>query len=416
MKNFFISASFLLLCGVSFAQCDGVRYREFVFSEFTEFENIVYGSNFDMNGTMQELLLDVYMPFGDSETERPLVILAHGGSFMFGSKDENDVVPLAEDLVRMGYVVASMNYRLGIPLFPLDFEVPATEAVVRGFHDMKAAIRFFRKDIAENGNVYGVDTERIYVGGVSAGGFIALHNGYMNDEENLPDYLDYTEAGLGGGIEGESGNLGYSSAISGVVNICGAIKDTAYMEADDPPLLSFHGTEDTVVPYGSDILYLLTAFPVTDVDGSASVAEKADELGIENCFEIHEGLGHVPHVDNAAVYDTTLSLISNFLSHQICPEIDLDCSYREILPLSVEEDEMYTFKVWPNPVDNAFRLEIPGNRTREEMEIIDNQGRVVKRFRPTGLVTQVEVSELATGIYFIRSTRNPIIAARVVKR
>lgn len=393
-----------------------MRYREFVFSEFSELENIVYGSNFDLDGTMQELLLDVYQPLGDSETERPLVILAHGGSFMFGSKDETDVVPLAQDLVRMGYVVACMNYRLGIPLFPLDFEVPATEAVVRGFHDMKAAIRFFRKDIAENGNSFGIDNDGIYVGGVSAGGFVALHNAYMNDEENLPGYLDYSEPGLGGGVEGQSGNAGYSSEISAVFNLCGALKDTAYMEAGDPPVLSFHGTEDTVVPFGSDILYLLTAFPVTDVDGSASVAEKADELGIENCFEIHEGLGHVPHVDNTAVYDTTLSLISNFLSHHVCSEIELDCEYREILPLLIEEDEGYAFKVWPNPVDNAFRLEIPGNRTREEMEIVDNMGRVVKRFQPSGIVTHVEVPGLVPGIYFIRGTRNPILAARIVKR
>ena len=48
-------------------------------------------------------------------------------------------------------------------------------SVWRGYHDGKAAMRYFRKTAAEDGNPWGIDPDRIYFAGVSAGGFIGLH-------------------------------------------------------------------------------------------------------------------------------------------------------------------------------------------------------------------------------------------------
>ncbi|MGB0136119.1 MAG: carboxylesterase family protein [Flavobacteriales bacterium] len=397
------------------AQCDGERYREFVFDSFAKSADILYGSNYDFNDNLQDLYLDVYTPNGDTETARPLVILAHGGSFMFGAKDGEDVVPLAEDLTKMGFVVASIQYRLGINLVTLNLEGTATEAVVRGFHDMKAAIRYFRKDVAENGNSFGIDPDQIYLGGVSAGGFITLHCGAMDQESELPDYLDYTDLGLTGGIEGDTGNEGYSSEIAGLFNIAGAIKDTAYMSAQDPPMLNFHGTEDTVVPFDADLLYLLSAFPVTEVDGSNAVAQKADELGLVNCFEIYEGQGHVPHTSNEAYYDTTRSIISNFLSHLVCENIELDCSYREIL-VGVDEQPRTSLKVWPNPATDQVRLELPGTLRGELLAIRDLHGRVVRSWRASNLVESLNVSELPAGVYHVVVADRPEVGTRLVIR
>ena len=89
-------------------------------------------------------------------TERPLIIWAHGGSFVAGSKTGTDVVPLAEDFAKMGYVTASISYRLGMENTPLPGpdSVDATETVIRAVHDGRAAVRFFRKDYVENGNTY----------------------------------------------------------------------------------------------------------------------------------------------------------------------------------------------------------------------------------------------------------------------
>ena len=87
------------------------------------------------------LALDIRMPQGDTETSRPLILFAHGGSFVGGSKDGPDVVPLAEDFARMGYVTASVQYRLGMNTVPPD-STSATEAVIRGYHDVKSGDSF----------------------------------------------------------------------------------------------------------------------------------------------------------------------------------------------------------------------------------------------------------------------------------
>ena len=53
------------------------------------------------------------------------------GFFLAGSNDGTDVVPLYEDLARMGYVAASMSYRLGIDGV-FDLETSLQESVLRG--------------------------------------------------------------------------------------------------------------------------------------------------------------------------------------------------------------------------------------------------------------------------------------------
>jgi len=174
------------------AQCEGGRYRDKIFPlvdiesvPLVDIESdIVYGQNQTYADVTEELLVDVYQPIGDTTTLRPLVIFAHGGYFLGGDKADESVAPICTDLAKMGYVTASISYRLGIPLqLPLD--APFMEAIMRAVHDMRASVRYFRKTVAEDGNPYRINPDEIYVGGVSAGGFITLHLAYM-DEDELP--------------------------------------------------------------------------------------------------------------------------------------------------------------------------------------------------------------------------------------
>ena len=152
--------------------CDDFRYRYTgAFDEVEVDYDVPYGENINVNFVPEELVVDIYTPVGDSHESRPLVIMAHGGFFVAGSNDGIDVVPLCEDLARMGYVVASMSYRLGVDLFG-DLQTEFVKAVWRGVHDSRAAVRYFRQSV-DYGNPYAIDTNRIFLGGVSAGGFIA---------------------------------------------------------------------------------------------------------------------------------------------------------------------------------------------------------------------------------------------------
>jgi len=405
-KNFYMNKAYLLTIlffTVSlnvFSQCEDGRYQDLIFIESNVQTDVLYGNNLDLNGDAMDLYLDVYTPNGDEETMRPLLIMAHGGSFVGGSKDGTDVVPLCNDFARMGYTVASIQYRLGIPL-TLNLQLPATEAVLRGVHDMKSAIRFFRKSVEEDGNPYGIDPDKILIGGVSAGGFITLHTAYMDELSEFPEILDLTVDGLTGGLEGDSGNEGYSSEVLGVVNICGAIGDTTWIQPNDEPLLSFHGPFDSTVPYGSDVLELLT-FPVLEVDGSESVHQRADEIGLTNCFEIYEGQGHVPHVSNALIYDTTRAIMSSFISHLVCPDIELSCEYEQLFDVSISESLLnQTFLAYPNPTEGQANFILPVSAEESELVILDQSGREIIRrnLSPYNKEVSLDIEVLSSGIY-----------------
>lgn len=287
IRFFILTIAFLLsIVKSANAQCSNGRYHNFIFANNTVTSDITYGSNLRSNNTTQTLKMDVYEPLGDVATNRPLIIIAHGGSFVGGSKTGSDVVPLCKDYAKMGYVVACIEYRLGMTNFP--FGIPTSSdagpAVIRGMHDGKAAVRFFRKDASLN-NTYKIDTNNIYFVGVSAGGFIGLQMAYLDEINELPSFIDTTnQKGLKGGIEGLSGNPGYSSEVKAYINLCGAIGDTAWMKAGDAPVLNMHGTQDGTVPYGTATIYLGGVYPILPVDGSRSIKTKANQVGITNCF------------------------------------------------------------------------------------------------------------------------------------
>ncbi|NNE55753.1 MAG: alpha/beta hydrolase fold domain-containing protein [Flavobacteriales bacterium] len=382
------------------SQCEDGRYRDFIFPDYIKTSDVEYGFNYDLNGAGMPLFMDIYEPLGDLEQQRPLVVLAHGGSFIGGSKEGLDIVPLCEDLARMGYVTASIQYRLGIPI-TLALEEPATEAVMRGYHDMKAAIRYFRQNAEMGGNTYAIDESKIFIGGSSAGAFIALHVAYLDEENEIPDFLDLNQLGLTGGLEGDSGNPDYSSEVSGVFNIAGALGDSAWVKSNDEPLCSFHGTNDETVPFGSEMLQMFGTFDVMEVDGSASVSMKAEAAGITQCFEIYEDQGHVPHVSNIAYYDTTLSITSNFLSHLVCPEIDLDCDYRSIQEsTSIGETNLSQLVgLAPNPAKDHVVCTIPDSWNDAFYRIYNLQGQLIESNRLTSNSTQIQTSKWAPGLY-----------------
>lgn len=394
MKKLLLALALLCSAFVTQAQCDGNRFFNYVFSNVDLTSNVQYGTNTKYDGTSQNLLLDIYEPNGDNEALRPLVIVAHGGFFLSGSKTGADVVPICEAFAKMGYVAVSVEYRLGISI-QADLSAPMTEAVMRGVQDGKAAVRFFRKSAAEDGNPYRINPDQIFFAGSSAGGYIALHMAYLDTEAEIPTYVNLANPGLDGGLEGNSGNLGYSSSVNAIVNICGAIGDTAWIQPGDEPCLLFHGTNDQTVPFGSAMQYAFGVAPVVEVDGSNSINEKLNQVGVEHCFEIYEGQDHVPHMTNAAYLDTTLSIMSNFIGHYVCNQ-PLDCSYRT-LSVGVEElTQNQSLILFPNPATTYFRVNADKVK---RLLILDVNGQVVKQSLNE---SSVDISTLAEGMYFVK--------------
>ena len=104
----------------------------------------------------EEVRADVYLPAGSS-TDRPAVLLLHGGGWEGGDKSELEWAGAA--LADLGYVAVSANYRLA-PEHPFPAAVD----------DVRAAVRWLRAP--EQQERYGIDPKLIGAAGSSAGGHL----------------------------------------------------------------------------------------------------------------------------------------------------------------------------------------------------------------------------------------------------
>lgn len=262
-----------------------VRFRDLIFEDIRLTENVAYGSNKTQAGINQQLLLDIYEPANDSLKKRPLIILAHGGYFLFGSKA--DMALECQHLAAAGYVVVSIDYRLiDVPESVLSYKRAGIDAI----SDMKAAVRFFVKD-ASTANNYKIDSENIFIGGYSAGAITSLHYAYANTLEDGflmggEEMLEYIF--LHGGIEGDSGNPGYSSKVRGVINISGSLYEADMVDANEPILFSVHGTADDIVPYETGT----SGNSNVTTEGSGLIHQRASKVGLINQLITIEGADH----------------------------------------------------------------------------------------------------------------------------
>lgn len=391
-------ASLLPVPAIAQSGCDGTRYLEEIFSSFTLTSDVTYGSAINLSGSVQSLELDIREPAGDTGTLRPLIVMAHGGSFMFGDKTQSDIVPMAETFARLGYVTASIEYRLGMEQmpFPGPDSTDAMEAVLRAVADAKAALRFFYKSAA-NGNPYGIDTNYVFFMGSSAGAFIGIHCAYLDQQSEVPAAVDTSKASLSGGLEGKSGNPGYSSRIHAVISFSGAIGDTNWIEAGDVPILSLHGTADDVVPYSSATIVLVGVYPLMEVDGSSSVHLRAQNLGISNCFYTFPGAAHVPYVSDLLYLDTTLNLSIPWLASQVCGGSPV-CGYVQTGLQTANETR---FSAYPSPFGGLLMMNNESG-VLLNARILDYTGKFVWESSLTTGSHTLDFSDMSAGIYYLR--------------
>jgi len=194
------------------------------------------------------LKLDVYYP---SSAPGPMasVMYLHGGAWVGGDKSSAANSPEVIDLVKRGFLVASVNYGLA-PQF----------SILEQIENAKCAVRFLRANTSR----FGIDPNRIGVIGESAGGHLAAVLGTADKTA---------------GLDGVGGFADQSSRLGAVVDFYGPtdlrvlfngyppivlqeligtsdpnsvildkINPLTYVSADDPPFLIIQGGKDTVVP------------------------------------------------------------------------------------------------------------------------------------------------------------------------
>eukprot|EP00930_Biecheleria_cincta_P056710 TRINITY_DN42783_c0_g1_i1.p1 TRINITY_DN42783_c0_g1~~TRINITY_DN42783_c0_g1_i1.p1 ORF type:complete len:487 (+),score=40.16 TRINITY_DN42783_c0_g1_i1:28-1461(+) len=203
-------------------------------------KGVVYGTAPDLTSSrMLDLVLDVHEPNWDgfsNETGggRPAIVMIHGGSFKWGSRNDEIQRREAVHLAKHGFVVFNIDYRVdGRQL------LPQLGRVRNAVHDAKAAIRFVRR-FADR---FDVDASRIATWGSSAGAIISA-------SQELVD-------------EGQSGNPGFSSDVAAHVGLSGCLWPFLLLGAGGKnalskhtPWFNVHGTHDTkVFPFLAQITY-----------------------------------------------------------------------------------------------------------------------------------------------------------------
>lgn len=376
------------------ATCDGSRYVNPAFATVDTTLDILYGNNTTFGGNNQDLYMDIYEPAGDVAVMRPVIILAFGGSFINGQRQ--DLEDLCRYYAHHGYVAVTIDYRLyDGALFPLPTATTMTDVVIKAVGDMKASIRFLREDAATT-NTYKIDPNMIFVGGISAGGIVASHAATIDSTDNIA-VGELAAINNNGGFEGNSStNAGvYSSEAHGIVNFSGALRDADYIDANDPPLFSAHDDGDGTVPYNGGNAQVF-GFPIIYVEGSGVMHPVADAVGVTNfLITIPNSTGHVSYLGNAQWQDSVLNTSTKFLhDNVICPVIS------SINQVDLEELAA-TFYPNPSKIDMVVQFEeLPSAYT---IALYDNIGRQV--FQEEGINTNryvLEKENFTAGVYFVK--------------
>ena len=296
---------------VCFANVDGY------WTELDERENSSVDMLLQLNQVLNEhdvdLYLDVYLPENDILAKHPFVMLIHGGSFYYGTRKDLTVSSLCEHLASLGYVAASIDYRIGFQ--------PTKDGIERAgycaIQDAHAAMRF----VTFNQDAFGIDTSMMFVGGCSAGGITALGLAFMTNETRpWSTRASLLNAELGD-IETSGNSIDAHFSLKGVIDMWGAMPSLEMLEGKNIPVVAFHGDADDIVPYGHDYPFgkagRLKKLLFNKMYGSSCIVKRERELGVKSELYTFEGFRHSPQLTDKKLNDNYY-----FIQDKMCVFLD----------------------------------------------------------------------------------------------
>jgi len=220
------------------------------------------------NDTAQ--MMDIYLPANRSVSSTKSIVLIHGGGWNSGSK--KDFVAYIDSFKnRMpDYAIFNVNYRLvnGGNLFPTQEQ------------DIKAAIDF----IVTNSTGYHVNKNKLVLLGVSAGGHLALLQGYKYNSPKVAAIVDFFGPTDLMTMFQKPWNP-YVPFVLQMITGTTPKQNSALYKQSSPinyinprsaPTLILHGSNDKIV----------------NVSQSKSLKDKLDRAGVKNELIIYPGKSH----------------------------------------------------------------------------------------------------------------------------
>jgi acetyl esterase/lipase len=208
--------------------------------EYRVIPNVTYRAVGEWTGR-----LDLYVH--SEARSKPTLLWIHGGGWTEGSKEEDAlfVLPYLAD----GWSVVLVEYRLA--------SVAVAPAAVE---DCRCALAWLLRNAAR----HGVATERVVIGGISAGGHLALTTAGLSASSsrecrvpagfkpaaviNWYGPSDLSELAFGADAFDQAVEW-----ISGRQDVAKSVSPLQYVSASAPPVLTIHGSADDVIPYSQSV-------------------------------------------------------------------------------------------------------------------------------------------------------------------
>lgn len=192
----------------------------------------------------QRLYADLYVPAVTNPV--PVVLMVHGGGWERRSR--HDMAWVAETLASQGFAVLNIDYR-----FAPEFTFPAQ------LHDLQQA----RHWISQHAEHYGLDAARVSGFGFSSGAhLVALLATIARSDNNLSTPYGGPETALNAvvaeGLPSDLPAFGSGKLLrqflggdpSEMPECYRQASPIVHVDASTPPFFLFHGTLDTLVPFG----------------------------------------------------------------------------------------------------------------------------------------------------------------------
>ncbi len=222
---------------------------------------------------------------------RPTILAVHG--YAPNSSAPKDpyaglfLPSMRNSFCKYGYTIATLEYRQDIKGFSDPVcDISAEEVIrthYRSIQDLRKAIH----KLYESPEVFGIDTNNLFLLGNSQGAMTILNGMLSTDEE---EWLA-TFPGEYHNLKDELGPWMPRRPIRGIISIAGPLYDLdLFGSEDDIPLFLAHGVCDSTVPYKSGTYFNCPNSEL--VHGGYEIAHRADELGKSYSLHSIKGLGH----------------------------------------------------------------------------------------------------------------------------
>lgn len=241
----------------------------------TKVRDIVYTTRYDT----LDLYMTIYEPI---KLKFDYVILyMHGGGFMSGSRNDSIVVAYCKAMCEQGFMVATIDYRLGMESFTLKgmkFVKAIQSAIYMAVEDCSAAVVYLIEK-------EGIDADKVILAGSSAGAITVLQTDYMHSNGSwhtalLPDTLRF------------AGIIAYSGAVLTTEGLIDYARSPA-------PTMLFHGTKDNIVTYNAIRLFKYGFF------GTNSLVKRLKKYNCPYYVRRYKGLSHeVCHYGSKTALET----------------------------------------------------------------------------------------------------------------